>query len=192
MRLLLRRRFVRGLHGENSAFRLFALCVAYIAIAMYDEIRLAHLNALKPCANDEPVKFNGHEFANMTTYRVFETETRRDKYHPWSKPIEEWLAYIILSACVGCLGGVVRFHIDPQAAIKPGLIVCVLTGTCIGPLILAAVFVSEEVILEGEPRFRPEATAAFCFLAGVFATQALTFVQEAAKKLFPKEEQPDV
>lgn len=158
--------------------------VSYVGISVYGELRFVSL--LNSPIQGGPVIWRGHSFANRTTMEVYRAEEDRNTYHPWTRPMEEWLAGLVLASCTGYLGGVVRFIIDScDGRKKPKAIHCFMS-LAIGICLMALASGSENVMLEGEHRFRYFVVAIVCFLAGIFVQNAWKYVTRKVQEFFPQ------
>lgn len=160
-----------------------AIFFTYACVSIYDELRLIRLLNSAP-SKDDPVIYEGHTFKNARTMEVYQLEKRREKFHSWTGPLEEWLALPILASCAGFLGSLFRFLVDSVLPRKSPKIALCLLGLGIGICLMAVAWVSETFLLEGELRFRPERLAAVCFLAGIFVQESWKYVSIKGPKTF--------
>jgi hypothetical protein len=157
-----------------------AICVGYLSVSVYGELRL--IRTLRSPQKGDPAIFEGHTFANQTTMETYRLEEERDKFHPWTGPLDEWFALIILAASAGLLGGLIRFTVDSLNPKKRPKLAHFLICLGIGPCLMAIAWGSEALILEGELHFRYEMLAVISFLAGIVVQEAWKGVLLGAKK----------
>jgi hypothetical protein len=160
-----------------------AILAGYVGMSVYGELRF--IRVLHSPAEGDPVVWEGHTFANETTMEMFRLEKARDKFHPWTGPLEEWLALLILASCTGFIGSLFRFLVDScDRRKKPRLLLC-LMGLGIGICLVAIAWVTGTAqILEGKNQFSYETLAAVSFLAGIFVQSARKFVSMQVQKIF--------
>jgi hypothetical protein len=86
------------------------LCVlisVQVGIAVYSEIRLIRLWKTPSYEKRVSGIYDGHPFTDQRTMQIYIAGQAREKYWPWTAPLEEWLATIILATCAtGRRGGV--------------------------------------------------------------------------------------
>lgn len=160
------------------------IVAGYIGVSVYGELRLIRATNLPSSEKSGAVIYDGIAFENAASLEVYKLEKDRDRFHPWTEPLEEWLALLVLASSAGFLGGLFRFIVDSLDPKKTPSIVRCLMGMGIGICLMAVAWASETLILEGEPRFRYETLAAVCFLAGIFVHEAWKFVSMQAQKVF--------
>lgn len=160
-----------------------AIIFGYIGVSMYGELRLIRATHSPPSEKSEPVNYDGINFQNATALEVYRLEKDRNKFHPWTEPLDEWFALLVLASCAGFLGGLFRFVVDSLDPKRSPKIRRCLMGIGIGICLMAVAWASETLILEGEPRFRYETLAAVCFLAGIFVEEAWKVISIQAQKL---------
>jgi hypothetical protein len=161
-----------------------AISVGYIGVSIYDELRLTRIAHSPPSEKSESINYDGINFQNATALEVYRLEKARNEFHPWTEPLEEWFALLVLASCAGFLGGLFRYVVDTLDPKRIPRIRRCLMGIGIGICLMAVAWASETLILEGEPRFRYETLAAVCFLAGIFVEEAWKFVSMQVQKVF--------
>ena len=160
-----------------------AILAGYIGLSVYGELRLIRVQ--NSSQKGDPVIWEGHTFANQTAMETYRLEDDRQKFHPWTGPLEEWLALLILASFTGFIGSLFRFLVDScDRRKKPRLLLC-LMGLGIGICLMAIAWVTGTAqILEGKNQFSYETLAAVSFLAGIFVQSAWKFVSIQVQKIF--------
>jgi hypothetical protein len=162
----------------------FALVFVYVGASLYSEIRLIRLLRSPSTEKDDPRIYDEHTFKTPADMEIFIAEQNRNRFSPWTAPLEEWQTLLILAASASFLGSVVRYIRDSLDKRKRTVAGYCLLGLVIGPCVMAVAWVSEFLILEGALRFRPETMAAFCFLAGIFVQESWQYVSVLGRKIF--------
>src|SRR6266478_2767695 len=161
-----------------------SLFFIYVGIAAYSEIRLIRLLRSAPSEKEDPRSYEGHTFNGQADMEIFMLEQQRNRFWPWTAPLEEWLVLLTLAACASFLGSAVRYIRDSLDRRKRPIATYCLLGFVIGPSLMAATWASELLILEGESRFRPETMAAVCFLAGIFVKESWNYISKLGRRHF--------
>jgi hypothetical protein len=135
------------------------------------------------CHRSNPRTYEMHPFETLGDMKIFIADENRNRFSPWTEPLEEWQALLLLAASMSFLGSVVRYTVDSLDRRKKAIAGYCLLGFAIGPCLMAVAWVSELLILEGTLRFRPETVASFCFLGGIFVQDSWNYVSTRARNI---------
>ena len=173
-------------HGrllKLTVLSLLGLLLLYAGFAAYSELRLIRL-LRTPISAEEPLEYDGHIFYGPTEKKIYEEDVKRAWLYPWAHLLEEWQAWLILSAASGFLGGFIRVVVEVVKNSSVSHPNSPFIGLLLGPCLLAFSAIFDALMLEGESAFRPISVVVACLAAGIAWENAWGFLTTTAKKKF--------